>query len=377
MMKKVFNLGKKVVSKTIKALLYAGVSRSEYDSVKHTINKTNRTMTTVLSFFATILIGCMFITSLKTDALAMNRDVYAIGTLLSLAVFVLSLTIAKKFPATVSILVYLSYAIFYIYGIMIGIVSDPDGKTVTFMVMIVFMQILFVDRPVHSITFTGIFIFVFIGLCYKYKQDPVMSIDVTDALVFGILGASSSTVMNTIKVRRFHLEETLRAVKLVDQLTNLKDGKAYAIEQKTIVEKCRTSLACVFVDVNGLHQINNEQGHDAGDRMLQTIANEIKDVFTAQYAYRIGGDEFVVFIPEANDAEILTKISRLKAQVEESNYYIAVGYSFCEGSKELKHLSIEDFVKDADAFMFKDKARFYKNKTNGDRDYNDSDIEEN
>ena len=358
-----------MMTKIKNALLYAGVDANEYEKVKPTINKANRVMTTILSLFAAILIGCMYIISCLSNALAMNRFVYGLGFFLSLFVLILSVTVAKRVPEAVTPLVYISYSIFYLYGILIGTVSDPEGKTVTFMVMIVFMQILFVDRPIHSITFTGIYICLFIGLCYIYKQDPVLTVDVTDAIVFGILGASSSTVINNVKVKNYLLEETLRSVKLIDALTNLKDGKAYAIECHTIIRKCKNSLACVYIDVNGLHKLNNEKGHEYGDRMLQTVANEIKGVFTAQYAYRIGGDEFVVFVPEIEESELLEKIKELKARVEESNYYIAVGYSITENYRQLRHLNIEDFIKDADGFMFKDKARFYKGRNNGDRDY--------
>ena len=356
-----------MLQKIWNALVYAGVDKYDYDRVRPEIQKTNRTMTTVLSFFASILIACMFVTSCFSEALLRNRNVYALGFLLSLAVFILSITVAKKRPGFITFLVHVSYSVFYIFGIMIGIISDPDGKTVTFMVLIVFMQILFADRPIHSITVTGIYIFIFIGLCYSHKVEPVLSLDVANALVFGILGASSSTVINNIKVRKYLLEDTLRAVKLVDALTDMKDSKAYAIECDTIASKCKNSLACVFIDVNGLHRINNELGHEEGDRMLRTIANEIKGIFTGQYAFRIGGDEFVVFIPEVDETKLLELITELKEKVKESNYYIAVGYSITQDKRELRHLDIASFVKDADAFMFKDKARFYKGRDNGDR----------
>lgn len=54
-------------------------------------------------------------------------------------------------------------------------------------------------------------------------------------------------------------------------------------------------LACIYIDANGLHEINNARGHLAGDQMLRFIADTLKVSFGEEALYRIGGDEFVVF----------------------------------------------------------------------------------
>ena len=41
-----------------------------------------------------------------------------------------------------------------------------------------------------------------------------------------------------------------------------------------------------------LHDLNNSEGHDKGDRMLQVVALEIREMFGKNNCYRIGGDEF-------------------------------------------------------------------------------------
>ena len=61
---------------------------------------------------------------------------------------------------------------------------------------------------------------------------------------------------------------------------------------------CQENVVCVYADANGLHELNNEQGHDAGDRMLQTVAREMQSRFGDAHTYRVGGDEFVAFVPD-------------------------------------------------------------------------------
>ena len=61
-------------------------------------------------------------------------------------------------------------------------------------------------------------------------------------------------------------------------------------EQRTI-----SPAICVYIDANGLHELNNERGHEAGDLMLRAVAESLMEQFPKGSLYRVGGDEFVVF----------------------------------------------------------------------------------
>ena len=61
-------------------------------------------------------------------------------------------------------------------------------------------------------------------------------------------------------------------------------------EQRTI-----SPAICVYIDANGLHELNNERGHEAGDLMLRFVADSLMEQFPKGSLYRVGGDEFVVF----------------------------------------------------------------------------------
>ena len=60
-------------------------------------------------------------------------------------------------------------------------------------------------------------------------------------------------------------------------------------EQRTI-----SPAICVYIDANGLHELNNERGHEAGDLMLRFGAESLMEQFPKGSLYRVGGDEFVV-----------------------------------------------------------------------------------
>lgn len=91
--------------------------------------------------------------------------------------------------------------------------------------------------------------------------------------------------------------------------------------------KCNLMLACIYVDVNGLHEMNNTMGHAAGDKMLRYVGEKLQKEFGERNSFRIDGDEFVVFTADKNEEEVKTKIDHVQVLVEEKAYHISIGYS--------------------------------------------------
>lgn len=57
-----------------------------------------------------------------------------------------------------------------------------------------------------------------------------------------------------------------------------------------------TSLGIIYLDVNGLKDVNDQFGHEVGDALLVECARRMKMVFKKADFYRIGGDEFIIII---------------------------------------------------------------------------------
>lgn len=113
-------------------------------------------------------------------------------------------------------------------------------------------------------------------------------------------------------------------------------------------------LTCVFVDVNGLHEINNKHGHKVGDQMLKTVANELLLEFPYRQVFRIGGDEFVV-ISDEYDADACTeKMERIARQVASYNY--SISYGIAHGKNVI---GADIIVQEADERMLESKRAYY------------------
>ena len=346
-----------MLEKVRNLFLYAGVDYPSFQRIKKTIQKNNRVLTIILSSVGAALIAVMLIFSFKSDNLSQNREVYGFGMMISIIILILSVTVAKKHLWMVTPLVYCTCSIYYLYGILIGAITDPTQKTVTFMVMLVFLPTFFIDRPISVIILSAIYIVIFEILCFSNKVGAVLSNDAVDAVVFGILGAVTGVIINQMKIKGYVLESKLREISKIDQLTQMKNRNAYELELDSIPDKCKYFLACVYIDANGLHEINNSKGHEYGDNMLKHIAIEIKSVFSDKNSYRTGGDEFVAFVPDKEKEEIEQMLSGLVEKIQSEGYAVAIGYEVAK----VKHLSMDELIKSAEWKMFQDKKEYYKN----------------
>ena len=100
-----------------------------------------------------------------------------------------------------------------------------------------------------------------------------------------------------------HLNKTYTAA-TTDSLTGALNRVAYKKDLLLYDEEKSPLFTCIYIDVNELHIRNNRYGHAAGDEMLIYIANALKNLFFDQKVYRMGGDEFLVFVSNTEQATV-------------------------------------------------------------------------
>lgn len=144
-----------------------------------------------------------------------------------------------------------------------------------------------------------------------------------------------------------------------DILTGLHNRNRYEMDLSKIPECFEDSLACIFVDVNGLHEWNNDKGHEAGDRMLKTVAGQIKEKFGTQYTYRIGGDEFLVFVPDVEEDVVNRLSGEIVEALMEEGIYVSLGIQWKEGT-----FSTGALIKAAEKKMYAAKKEYYERQEN-------------
>ncbi|HEU5296650.1 MAG TPA: GGDEF domain-containing protein [Burkholderiaceae bacterium] len=144
-----------------------------------------------------------------------------------------------------------------------------------------------------------------------------------------------------------------------DSLTGLRNRRAF---DETVPEECARShrlglpLTLVYIDLDNFKHVNDEHGHDGGDRVLRQLAVAIERSVRRHVdrAYRIGGDEFALLLPGVAHHQATAVIARVRQQVQQADALWSEGpLGLSAGAVELEHgESPQRLVARADAAMF-------------------------
>ena len=144
-----------------------------------------------------------------------------------------------------------------------------------------------------------------------------------------------------------------------DSLTGCRNRTAYAhdIEKLENASPAPRSIGILYFDVNGLKHCNDANGHDAGDRLIISVARALCNLCGRTHIYRVGGDEFVGLFPDIDEKELARLIVALHSAKsgDEALANIAVGCSFGDDRPAKR---IGDLQMAAEKEMYIDKRRF-------------------
>lgn len=140
-----------------------------------------------------------------------------------------------------------------------------------------------------------------------------------------------------------------------DSLTGLFNRNKYEEDLQNLPFTGIRFISCIYIDVIGLHEINNYTGHHSGDVMLCCVADAARFYFGTEFIYRIGGDEFVILCPELHTQSCTEAIAQMREALMKQDYEISVGVSETDNLFELREM-----INDAEEVMRKEKVQYYK-----------------
>ena len=160
----------------------------------------------------------------------------------------------------------------------------------------------------------------------------------------------------------FFIETAMTREKEKKHLQNLSyvDSLTYAQNRNHFNEylkknRCKELhfVGVIYLDLNGLKEINDKMGHLAGDTLIISASYVLQEIF-ADNSYRIGGDEFVVIEQDVLESEFYSKYEMLLKRMKELEISVATGYIWKE-----RCLNLSEILQAADQKMCEDKKRYY------------------
>ncbi len=349
---KILNLLKKVKS----ILLYGSLTKEEYVMVKNEVQKQNKRN---LFFFSIVYMIYMVILLVVTNFSDLAKDnfwLYVAQLVAAVICFIFVKWVIKDNSNITLVFVYFFIGSLLICAVFSGTIASVDKKTVTLPAYLLLMPLLFIDRPIKfdiALTLSVIFFCIY---GYFIKDRTVYNQDLLNVIMLYLASIVINAYIICVKFRNIANDKKISILSELDVLTGLKNRNCYEKMIQEYQQDEHENCQLIFFDVNGLHELNNNLGHEEGDKMLKFVAKTIKEIFGDNDSYRIGGDEFIVLTINKFDMKLDEKIELFKKIIEHENYFVSVGYqSSFEHCYDMTALS-----KAAEDKMYEDKDNYYK-----------------
>jgi len=158
---------------------------------------------------------------------------------------------------------------------------------------------------------------------------------------------------------RKRAEEELRRMSITDSLTDLYNQRHFfqKIGEETDRAKRMFYPICLMIfDIDNFKRYNDTKGHLAGNEILKAAGRIIQSTIrgTMDSAFRYGGDEFAIILPNTTPSEVETIAYRIKEKMDRSldGLTISIGISSMS-----EHGTLEDFINSADKAMYAAKGK--------------------
>jgi diguanylate cyclase (GGDEF)-like protein len=167
-----------------------------------------------------------------------------------------------------------------------------------------------------------------------------------------------------VRIKHAAQQENLKLLTFTDELTGLANRRgifAFARQQMKLSQRTGERMALLYADLDNFKMINDSWGHEVGDQVLVAAAHIFRDTFrNSDIIGRLGGDEFIVILMNAQQASIANLTSRVRRRIDDYNATIigSPSLSVSIGQAVFNPLSpakFDDLLREADKSMYKEK----------------------
>jgi diguanylate cyclase (GGDEF)-like protein len=119
---------------------------------------------------------------------------------------------------------------------------------------------------------------------------------------------------------RMRKEEKIQYMHCYDVLTGIHNGRCFEENLGQLDSPKNLPLSIIFADINGLKLTNDVFGHSAGDELLKKTADAFQNACRENdMIARIGGDEFIMLLPNAARSDAEKTVEKLKAELSSAS----------------------------------------------------------
>lgn len=170
----------------------------------------------------------------------------------------------------------------------------------------------------------------------------------------------SMSIFLSYAIRHRNHVDRLHRLSYHDLLTNALNRNAFMDVLSQFRPGQYASAGIIYIDINGMKEINDFYGHHQGDKILITTVAKVFNLFKPDELFRIGGDEFVIITYDLTETDFYEKFNLLRnifCKKTNLPFSIATGSCWVKSPSDLNSL-----LQQADSAMYTDKKKFYYGK---------------
>lgn len=168
-------------------------------------------------------------------------------------------------------------------------------------------------------------------------------------------------------LRRDSVEQEIERISVTDVMTGMLNRRGFFLHAELgfkVARRQGVPATLIFVDIDGLKDVNDKYGHDAGDHLIEDAARILQKSFReSDVVARLGGDEFAVFTIDPAQPQLLQERIRhnidsyAPQQVSPCPISFSIGIVKCDPASDL---SLADYLVLADQQMYQQKKQHCK-----------------
>lgn len=185
-----------------------------------------------------------------------------------------------------------------------------------------------------------------------------------------IISAIISIIIAVLVAKNKASNDRIKFFAEIDTMTGALNRRAGINKLESIFNKSkqyREKISICFIDINGLKDVNDTLGHNAGDELIKTSIDILKkSIRDKDFIIRLGGDEFLIVFPktESRDAEevwnrAVIGFDKINSE-DNKEYLISISHGIAEYTPQAKNY-LDELISEADKKMYDEKREIKKN----------------
>ncbi|MBQ9205263.1 MAG: GGDEF domain-containing protein [Treponema sp.] len=369
---------------TSRSVNYYGYTKESYLECSALIRLTNRKHITILTTWF-ILINLFYLVFSWLNLFGVNQEripFYASSLFTGIVFEVWLLVFPRSVEKHIYLAVFASISMLLAYGILCSI-AEPYMPATMFLILLVLTSLSFIGSLFIMIAFAIAGVAAFLATSYLYKTFSIAYYDTYNAVIVITLSIALHYTFQRTRVSQFilyqrdlQIQKELEIKSSFDALTSLLNrGRFFSMSEEILRMRNNEYIALCLLDLDGFKQINDNLGHQMGDKVIQVVGKTIisgLDLDSDQrmnisawdlkvqrsIAGRLGGDEFITLIRGKSSRteviELLQKIlDSLNAQHFDGDRGIHASFGVTELSSQ--DFDIDNAYKRADEALYESK----------------------